>query len=72
MTLKQELEAARVELRAGQSRVDAALTKLAEQEGVPRDRDPVGDYIKRRNEASSLKGQAEKALDRAYGRRGKA
>ncbi len=70
--LKQELEAARVELRAGQSRVDAALAKLAEQEGTPQDRDPVGDYIKRRNEASSLKGQAEKALDRIYGRRGKA
>ncbi len=71
MTLKQELEAARVELRAGQARVDAALTKLAEQD-TPRDRDPVGDYIKRQNEASSLKGQAEKALDRAFGRRGKA
>ncbi len=70
MTLKQELAAARAELRAGQARVDAALAKL--QDDAPRDRDPVGDYIRRQNEASSLKGQAERALDRAYGRRGKA
>ncbi len=70
MTLKQELEAARVELRAGQARVDAALAKL--QDDAPRDRDPVGRYIKRQNEANSLKGQAERALDRAFGRKGKA
>jgi hypothetical protein len=67
--LKQELEAARVELRSSQARVDAALSKL--QDDAPRDRDPVGDYIKRQNEANSLKGQAGKALDRNYGRRGK-